>query len=211
MDAVQTKRPAEFQFDLTGGNFSLDFANTISRRDDPERRREHLQNYADLISFANQSGLLSAKRAADLHSYTQQHDSEARQSFREGIVLREALYRAFSGIAQGRVAEAADLVMISDFAAEALQHRYLAGTNHGYRWEWRPTAKNPLGRIAWTAAQSAADLLTSDELKLVRFCEAPDCEWLFLDRSRNRSRRWCDMTSCGNRQKARRHYQKVHA
>ncbi len=211
MDAVQTKRPAEFQFDLTGGNLSLNFANTVSRRDDPERRREHLQNYADLISFASQSELISAKQAGDLHAYAQQHDSEARQSFRKGIILREALYRTFSAIAQGRAAEAADLVVISDSAAEALQHRYLARANDGYRWEWRPAAKNSLDRIPWAAAQSGAGLLTSDELKLVRFCEAPDCEWLFLDRSRNRSRRWCDMTSCGNRQKARRHYQRVHA
>jgi predicted RNA-binding Zn ribbon-like protein len=211
MGAVQTKRPAEFQFDLTGGNLSLNFANTISRRDDPERCREHLDSYSDLISFARQSELISVKQAGELRSYAQQHDSESRQSFRKAILLREALYRAFSAIAQGRSAVEADLELISDFTAEGLQHRYLERANGSYRWEWRPAAKNPLDRITWAAAQSAADLLTSDELKLVRFCEAPDCEWLFLDRSRNRSRRWCDMTSCGNRQKARRHYQRAHA
>jgi predicted RNA-binding Zn ribbon-like protein len=208
---VHTKHPAEFQFDLTGENLSLNFANTVTRRDDPERRREHLDRYADLISFARQSELISLKQAVELRAYAQQHDSEARQSFRKAILLREALYRAFSAIAQGRSAEGADLEVISDFAAEALHHRYLAPASDGYRWEWRSAAKNPLDRITWAAAQAAADLLTSDELKLVRFCEAPDCEWLFLDRSRNRSRRWCDMTSCGNRQKARRHYQRVHA
>jgi len=50
------------------------------------------------------------------------------------------------------------------------------------------------------------DLLTSDRLSAVRECAADDCAWLFLDESRNRSRRWCDMKVCGNRQKARLHY-----
>ena len=63
------------------------------------------------------------------------------------------------------------------------------------------------GSILWPIAKSAADLLIPPELE-VRLCKAPDCAWLFLDKSRNRSRRWCDMKVCGNRQKARRHYQR---
>lgn len=66
-----------------------------------------------------------------------------------------------------------------------------------------------LERILWPIAQSAAELLTSSELGTVRLCEAPDCAWLFLDQSCNRSRRWSDMKVCGNRQKARRHYQRT--
>jgi predicted RNA-binding Zn ribbon-like protein len=62
----------------------------------------------------------------------------------------------------------------------------------------------------WGVTRSAADLLTSDtERPLVRECSAEDCHWLFLDTTRNRSRQWCSMKSCGNRQKARRHYQRV--
>ena len=78
-----------------------------------------------------------------------------------------------------------------------------------YRWEWQTNEDSVFDVLWWPVAQAAADLLISDELKLVRWCEAPDCEWLFLDRSRNRSRRWCDMTSCGNRAKARRHYERT--
>ncbi len=195
---------------MTGGNLALNLANSVSRRDNPERRKEHLESYADLLAFARQSKVVSPKDATELRAGAQQHENEARNAFRKAIALREALYRAFAAIAQGKPAAAGDLTLINDFAVEALQHRCLKRANGGYRWEWQADNRNPLERILWPIAQSAADLLTSEQLKIVRFCEAPDCEWLFLDHSRNRSRRWCDMTSCGNRQKARRHYARIH-
>jgi len=208
---VATVVPAEFKFDLTGGMLCLDFANTVSRRDDPELRREHLAGYGDVVSFARQSALLSPKHAGLLCSFAEQHASQAQRIFQRALELREALYRAFAAIAQKKIPAASDLQKVNDAALDALQHRSLARANGGYRWEWQSDEKNPLDRILWQVAQSAAELLTSDKLRALRFCEAPDCEWLFLDNSRNRSRRWCDMTSCGNRQKARRHYQRQHA
>jgi predicted RNA-binding Zn ribbon-like protein len=204
-----TKTQPEFVFDLTGGQLALNFANTVSRRHDPDRRREHLENYADVIFFAKQSEIISAKDTKELCDYAEDHVGEAARTFRKAIAMREVMYRAFSAVAQGKTASAADLDLMNDFAIEALRHRCLTRANGGYRWEWRPDGKKPLERILWEAAQAAADLLTSPELQLVRYCEAPDCEWLFLDHSRNHSRRWCDMTSCGNRQKARRHYQRT--
>ena len=203
---VVAKHSAEFQFDLTGGQLALDLANTVSRRDDPERRKDHLESYRDLVSFARQSGVVSAKQAGELLVHGERHGGQARRSFVEAVRLREAVYRALAAIAQGRKATEADLELISDYARKALQHRCLSRANGGYRWEWREN--NTLDRIVWPMSQAAVDLLTSDELRIVRFCEAPDCEWLFLDHSRNGSRRWCDMTTCGNRQKARRHYQR---
>ena len=200
-----------YEFDLTGGHPALNLANTVSRRSDPERRREHLESYADFVSFARQSALLSSKQANELNHSIRQHETAARQVFRRTLVLREALYRVFSAIAQDRPPGSQDLRTINDFAVDALQHRTLTGVNGEYRWEWRSDAKNSFERALWPIAQSAADLLTSEELKNVRFCEAEDCEWLFLDNSRNRSRRWCDMKSCGNRAKARRHYERSHA
>jgi len=203
------KRQPEFDFDLTGGQLALNFANTVSRRHDPNRRKEHLESYADIVAFARQSGIISPRDARELRDYAERHAGEAARSFRKAIAMREVMYRVFSAIAQGKTAGAGDLDLMNDFAVEALRHRCLSRSNSGYRWEWRLDGKQPLDRILWEAAQAAADLLTSPELQLVRFCEAPDCEWLFLDHSRNRSRRWCDMTSCGNRQKARRHYQRT--
>lgn len=207
---VVAKNLAEFEFDLTGGQLALDLANTVSRRGDPTRRKDHLENYRDLIAFARQSAVVSAKQASELVAYAEQHGAQARRSFHQAIRLREAVYEVFSAIAQEKSPSAEDLSILSNFAREALQHRSLARMNGGYRWEWHAKEGAPLDRIVWPMAQAAADLLTSDDVGIVRWCEAPDCEWLFLDHSRNRSRRWCDMTTCGNRQKARRHYQRAH-
>jgi predicted RNA-binding Zn ribbon-like protein len=77
------------------------------------------------------------------------------------------------------------------------------------RVEWAWSGERLLDDVAWRVARSAADLLTTADLALVRECAADTCGWLFLDRSRNRSRRWCDMNVGGNRAKVRRHYLKT--
>jgi predicted RNA-binding Zn ribbon-like protein len=205
------KRQSGYQFDLSGGELCLDFANTVSHRHLPQRRAEHLDSYADLVAFADQSKLLPPKLAANLRARASRDAAGARSAFRKSIVLRESLYRAFSAIAAGKRAPPADVQRINDFALAALQHRKLARTNGDYRWEWQSDGRDSPDRILWPIAESAAELLTSDARAAIRECRAPDCEWLFLDHSRNRSRRWCDMKSCGNRQKARRHYQRAHA
>ena len=63
--------------------------------------------------------------------------------------------------------------------------------------------------MLWPVVQSAVDLMTSPELDRVGQCaDDRGCGWLFVDTTKNRSRRWCDMRDCGNRAKARRHYAK---
>ena len=204
------KQQSGYQFDLSGGALSLDFANTVSHRHIPQRRAEHLGSYSDLVTFADQSKLLSPKLAASLRSRASRDHAAARSGFRKSIDFREVLYRAFAAIAAGKHARPADVQQINDFALEALQHRKLTRTNGDYRWEWQANGDDLLDRILWPIALSCVELLTSLERAAIRECRAPDCEWLFLDESRNRSRRWCDMKSCGNRQKARRHYECAH-
>ena len=210
IDAVPASQQNEFQFDLTGGHLALDFANTISRRDDPERRAEHLTTYADLVSFAIQDKILSRREAKELGSFAAKNLNAASRSFRKAIELREAIYATFAAAVRGKSVPPNELQVVDDCAQEALRQRHLTAGNKGFRWEWETDGKNALDQIIWPIAQSAAELLTSAELNLVRWCEASDCDWLFLDHSRNRSRRWCDMASCGNRAKARRHYQRTH-
>lgn len=203
------RRGPAYQFDLSGGVLCLDFANTVSRGRAPERITDHLASYADLVAFAGQSKIISPEGANDLLAYARQHGAEATRCFRKAISFRESLYRAFSASAAGRPAAAKDVEQIDDAAREALQHRKLAHANGGYRWEFDWNGRKTLDRALWAIAQSAAELLTSDTLNGVRECDAQDCGWLFLDHSRNRSRRWCDMKTCGNRQKARRHYHRA--
>lgn len=200
----------KYQFDLSGGNLSLDFANTVSWRKISQLAADHLFSYDDIISFAEQSCILSSQESNELRALAQRKHRLADAAFRRALVYREHVYRTFAALAEGKPPESGDLQQINDFVLEALHHRHLEPTNGHYRWGWQWNSKNALERILWPIAQSAADLLTSPELNMVRMCEAPDCAWLFLDQSRNRSRRWCDMKVCGNRQKARRHYQRLH-
>ena len=203
------KPQSGYKFDLSGGALCLDFANTVSHRHLPQSRAEHLGSYADLVAFAEQSSLIPSKLSTRLHTRANGNPAEARKAFRKSIVFREVMYRVFSEIAAGKHARLEDIHQINDFTLEALKHRKLIRTNGDYRWQWQYDGGN-LDRVLWPIADSAASLLTSEDRAAIRECDASDCEWLFLDHSRNGSRRWCDMKSCGNRQKARRHYQRAH-
>jgi predicted RNA-binding Zn ribbon-like protein len=99
----------------------------------------------------------------------------------------------------------ADVEHVNAALHEALPHLRVARHGGGYAWDWADGGK-PLMAPLRPIARSAAELLTSDDLARVRECDGAACTWLFLDQSRNRSRRWCSMESCGNRAKARRHY-----
>lgn len=205
---VIDRSPQEFEFDLSGGHPALDFANTVSRRDSPEKRVDHIGSFQDLISFAGQSRLISSQQAEALGREAQVNQRGAAQALRKALSLRETLFRTFLLLAGGKPASSEDIGLIEKWAVEALRRRRIERVSGGYTWEW--DTRPGLERVWWPIAQSAAELLTSGDLTKVRECEAPDCEWLFLDTSRNHSRRWCAMTSCGNRAKARRHYHRQH-
>jgi predicted RNA-binding Zn ribbon-like protein len=203
------QRPQEFQFDLSGGHLALDFANSISRRDSPEKTVDRLNSYSDLISFAQQTTILVSEEAEAVQRKAESQPRHAAQLLRVAIALREAMFRVFLARADGKSVPAADLKLLDETAIDALAHRHIVAANGGYQWQWEDDPR--LERILWPIAESAAKLLTSPDLKKIRECDASDCYWLFLDNSRNRSRRWCTMSACGNREKARRHYRKQHS
>ena len=191
-------------FELTGGVLCLDFVNTVDHRHSPQRFADHLKSYADLLSFAVQSGVLSRAERTKLEKTASRNLAAAHRAFQEAVKLREGIYRVFAALAAARQPPADDLHLLNRHAQTALRHLRLQPANGGFGWGWEqvPSLDAPL----WRIAKSAADLLISGEVLAVRECAAETCGWLFLDRSRNRTRRWCDMKICGNRAKARRHY-----
>ena len=86
----------------------------------------------------------------------------------------------------------------------------IVSTADGFAWAWSDE-QAALDPMLWRIARSAADLLTSGELGRVRECADEVCGWVFLDMSKNQSRRWCDMKECGNQAKSRRHYERIKA
>ena len=201
-------RTPEPEFDLSGGVVCLDFANTVSERGSPRRSWDYLQGYDDLIVFARDEGILTPRDAREVLVNSQTKPQERVKAHRTAITLREAIYRVFAAQVKSQAAKPKDVKMIEEFATEAIKHRQLSYSGGQYQWEWKSEKDEMLGWVLWPIAESAAGLLTSAEIKKVRTCAAPKCEWLFLDKSRSHSRRWCDMSVCGNRQKARRHYQR---
>jgi predicted RNA-binding Zn ribbon-like protein len=98
-----------------------------------------------------------------------------------------------------------DLVVLNEVLKDAQCHRRVTQSPQGFAWQW-VEVPGGLDQILWPVSRSAADLLTSNLLERVRECaDDRGCGYLFIDTSRNRSRRWCSMESCGNRAKVRQH------
>jgi predicted RNA-binding Zn ribbon-like protein len=189
-----------FIFELDAGRPCLDFANTH------DSASEHLNTYADLVAFALQSHLITRDDADWLHAAADADPSAARAVLQRSLELRAAIYAIFSSCAAQRVPAEPELQDLNAELPASLCHARVVPDGSGYGWGWtQPELETPL----WSITRSAADLLTSDaDRARVRQCGGLDCHWLFMDTSKNRSRQWCSMTSCGNRAKARRHYQR---
>lgn len=198
----------EPHFDLSGGALCLDFANTLSDR--PLCTKDDLGGYGDLLAFGRQAGVLDDVTAQGLGRAAEKRPGGAQAVFRRAVGLRERLYGIFSSLACGRDPKAEDLDVLNKALGRALARLRVARTPDGFDWGWSGEAE-ALDRVLWPIARSAADLLTSDERGQIRECASEACSWLFVDRSRTRRRRWCDMKTCGNRAKAKRHYRKKRA
>jgi predicted RNA-binding Zn ribbon-like protein len=187
---------------LLGGELCLDWTNTIEGRDSPEPH-EFFTGYADLVAWSRHAAGLPSEEAQGLTRLAAQYPHLTHATFERAIVLRETLYRIFAAVAAGDTPAGPDLAALNGALAEALARLRVVATPEGFEWEWAENGA-PLERVLWPVVRSAGELLTSDRLDRLKTCDG--CGWLFIDQSRNRSRRWCDMRFCGNRAKARRHY-----
>lgn len=191
----------DHEFELVGASIAADFANTLSgSRAHPST--DHVARYADLVAFARQSGALTPGEAKRLVAAAERHPQLAIEMYRRAIALREAIWRAFDRIAHEREPDAADLALISAEAASAFASAKVLSDAGGYTWGWPET--DDLARAIWPIARGAVDVLTSrEERARIRECASDTCAWVFVDRTKNHSRRWCDMGGCGNRAKVR--------
>lgn len=189
----------------------LDFANT-ARWHASAQPHETLHSYADLLAWAQRAGVTPEGDLRRLAQRGEERPAEAAAVLGRAVALREALYRIFVARLHERPAEAADLGLLNEELARALAHARLAPGVGGYTWGWAEAASQ-LDACLWPIARSAAELLTAPAL-LERVGQCADdrgCGWLFLDLSKNHSRRWCDINDCGNRAKQRRHYARARA
>jgi predicted RNA-binding Zn ribbon-like protein len=187
---------------------SLDFANTLDNRGQgPEREKELLKSYADLVEFLRQSNVVSDPLARRFIARASSDPRAASAVLTRTHVFREAMNRIIADVASDRAPAPDDLELMNREITAAAAHTRLQKTGATFHWTWAGESDS-LERPIWIIVRASADLLTSGHLDRVRLCEDEKCRWAFLDTSRNRTRRWCDMKICGNRAKVRRFYQK---
>ena len=188
-------------FKLNAEHVALDFVNTLDDRYTAGGPRELLPTYADLIRFCRQTGLLTQVEAARLGVLSA---ASQEKGLRSAIELRELLARVFYRWVDGRPPSMEDRIALERWSAACAQHRELRWEDGHLAWGWR-TLTGDAEAPAMLLAEQALDLLLAHEPPRLRTCASDTCRWLFLDTSKNRTRRWCDMKTCGNRAKARRY------
>lgn len=201
--------PDPRSLNLIGGRLCLDFINTVDCRNS-DHSREYLSTYPNLISWSQHANILTENEARDLLQEAALHPADARIVLERAITTREALHRIFCAIANHRLPAATDIGVLNAEMSITMAQMRLKPANAPNPWTYTFEEKK-LDQMLWPIIHSAAELLTSDKLDRICECQGENCGWLFIDMSRNRSRRWCDMKDCGNRAKARRHYQMTHS
>ena len=195
--------PGKNKYKLLGGDLSLDFVNTVNwrNRNEPD---ELLKTSQDLIRWGLETDILSEPETDKMNHWAHKNKSTADNVLVQAKDLRESLHHIFKGIIEGNEPNENDLNVINYELSEMLTHLQLSYSKNQFKLEIEKD--NTLDYVIWHIVRSASKLLTSDKLDRVKECEDDECGWLFIDESKNRSRRWCSMEDCGNRNKARRHY-----
>ena len=186
---------------FTGGILALDTANTVVLRNDPEKTFDRFDDPVEIARFAEAA---SGFRAAELGGRPLQAPEP--DTIKPAVIaIRETTDRLFRhAVSKGAVATA----HLPDFLTACA--RGLSASVVEVDAPGQPFG-DPATPVAFEAALalSALSLLRDETVARLRIC--PNCSWLFVDRSRNSSRLWCDMAVCGNRQKANRHYRRRNA
>jgi predicted RNA-binding Zn ribbon-like protein len=192
---------------LLGGRLCLDFINTLDWRgtDTPQ---EFLNTFEDLVSWSRHAGICSQQECRKLYQMAEQSNAAAKKVLNQALTLRETIYRLFAAGIANQNPRKEDLAIFNENLSRSMQDSQISLTKEGYTWN----ITGNRSRLDWVLnpiIRSAAEILVSSERKKVKACADSACGWLFIDVSRNQSRRWCDMKDCGNRAKATRFYKKM--
>jgi predicted RNA-binding Zn ribbon-like protein len=176
---------------------ALDFANTVDR---PQGQPfDHLARYPDLVGWTFQAGVIGAALARGLLQTAEQHPQRAGNVTAEAHRFRDSIGGLFAPGTASRDAQERWL-SFRKYVAGAYRAAIIEPTGPpGDRWQWSDPSdlRTPLYKVA----VAAGDLMNSADLHEIKCCA--NCPWLFVDRSRNHQRRWCDMNDCGRVSKIR--------
>ncbi|AGB23987.1 conserved protein containing a Zn-ribbon-like motif, possibly RNA-binding [Mycobacterium sp. JS623] len=188
------------RLDLRGGHPAIDLVNTVAWRGDDARRIDNLVDYSDVVAWCRHAGVVSATEASDVMRAARSDKDSAERAVARAKRLREALHALWTD------GGSAALATIGVEYRTAVQHRELRPVDGRVAWMDRTRSVfTPVDRLA----VAAVDLITEIRCDRVKACDDAACGWLFLDSSHRQNRRWCSAADCGNRDRARRHYDRV--
>jgi predicted RNA-binding Zn ribbon-like protein len=187
------------ELDLRGGHQVVDFVNTVAWRGDSSRRTDYLAQYSDVVAWCRHAAVVNAAEADALAHLARRDGAATRRALERTLRLRESLHSLWTRPTPSM------LKTIGQAYADVLSGSELRVTDdHVYWAERRITLDTPLSRLA----TAAVALLTDTPLSRVKQCGDAACGWMFVDSSHRRNRRWCSAADCGNRDRARRHYER---
>jgi predicted RNA-binding Zn ribbon-like protein len=184
---------------LVGGPVILDLSNTQSGPPGGAPDVESLRDYGDLLRWGVRADVLGDDAAKRLKRASARHPAAAHRAFERALELRRDAYEAFSALAAGGRPPRAELVRIQAAATEALRHATVADAGGSFELRWN--RDDDPDRAWWPVAYAGLELLLHGPLDRVKGCRG--CRYLFLDETKNHSRRWCSMDDCGTREKMR--------
>ncbi len=194
---------------LVGGTGVLDYLNTCNGRRPGTALHEvvdKLSSLEDVVHWFRHAGLIDAEEHLHLTQLVSESSWRALPAFQKMIAFRESLYALFLPIALGHPVDPVRLDELNEVLAKTAARRQLVSTPCAIIWRWRPSdgLESMTAALMGRIAVEAAALLTSPGVTRLKACATPDCDWLFIDISKNGRRRWCQMNICGAREKARR-------
>jgi predicted RNA-binding Zn ribbon-like protein len=190
---------------LDGGNLSLNFVNTIHDRYE-EPLEDYLHNYLDLITWANFADAINSSQKKRLLQRSRENQEEANQVYKDSIQLREAIYQCVVSLINRDEVPPVNMQVVNQWLSKAFSNLELTQLDDSLVLDWK-AENSGLESVLWPIIRSFADLVTSDDRGRIKQCS--NCGWVFVDNSKNKSRRWCSMETCGNRVKAQRHADKT--
>ena len=204
MSITDNLRVVRNQIVVPRRDLGIDFANTVAYRG--SKPDDSLHNLAGLFTWLRTAKALPEPVIATLPRLIASARIDETRLFSEAINLRETGYGLLNAVAEQAAMPSGNLQRLNHVLAEAPARISLGHSDNllGWRIEIQPTAAGILAPVLW----STADLLAGPDSARLRACANPQCLWLFLDDSKNGTRRWCSMQACGNRAKAHRHYQR---
>jgi predicted RNA-binding Zn ribbon-like protein len=185
---------------LVGGNLALDFVNSRVGPPGAPADDDVLTSYAALVAWGMYAGALTDDDGTALRSAAGADPLGARRAYGSALRLRDDLDEIVRDLVSGDAPASDVLARIRDTETEALRHAQLDPAN-GFAWTWQ--GDRGLRRPLWPVVHAAVQFLASDRRRRLKRCGG--CSFVFVDDSKNHSRRWCSMEDCGTAEKTRRY------